>query len=630
VTTTRTRSRDRRDTRSPASREGAERRPLILTSAAVIIVLLAFGAAATSAGHVALAASQHFLLKYGGVFALIALTGAVVMGVIATDRIILHPGHRVLAQAMHRATSFGALAFLVIHIVLEITAKHLEESTTQHVRLLDAFIPFLSQYRTFYMAEGTIASDIIVLLVITSIVRRRFTSKGNAWKWRAIHYSSYAALVLGVLHGLLAGRKAIGSFVYWSYGAVIALVALAVLVRILATSLRSKDIVDAAAPLAESTRSGPMQSMPARAAALGLMGQLNGVMPLGGASQLGAATGAIPAIGGAGPATATMSMGPGSMGAPGGAPPAPQAIPAPSGMGRMPTYEPGYDGPPRYEGAPARPRSGYDAPAGRPQLERPSYDAPGRPAGPGGAGGVGGPGGAGGPGHPSVPIPVQPQAGRPAPPRQGYGTGPQPAYRQGTGPQPAYRPGQTGPQQAYRPGQTGPQPAYRPDQTGPQTGPQPPYRSQQTGPQQAYRPGQTGPQPAYRPERTGPQPAYRQGQTGPQPAYRPQGYDQDPGYGPGDGYGRDPGYGPPPGYGREAGYGPGSGYRPDDGYPGDVDYGAASRRPEAGYDGPPAYPAGEDRMPPGRPRRQRPPGPRQNGRTGPIPRVPSHGGDERR
>ena len=254
MTTTRTRSRDRRDTRSSGAREGAERRPIILVSAGIVLVLLIFAATVTSAGHVVLAASQHFLLKYSGVFALLALTGSVCMGVVATNRIVMTPGHRVLAQAVHRATSFGALAFLIIHIVLEITAKHLEESTTQHVHLLDAFIPFLSQYRTFYMAEGTIASDIIVLLVVTSILRRRFTSSGNAWKWRAIHYSSYAALILGVLHGLLAGRKAIGSFVYWSYGIVILLVALAVLVRILATSLRNKETVKSAAPLAEPGR----------------------------------------------------------------------------------------------------------------------------------------------------------------------------------------------------------------------------------------------------------------------------------------------------------------------------------------------------------------------------------------
>src|SRR5581483_10865908 len=73
VTTTRTRSRGRRDSRSSAAREGAERRPAVLASAGVVIVVLAFGLAVTSTGRVILAASDHFLLKYGGVFALLAL-----------------------------------------------------------------------------------------------------------------------------------------------------------------------------------------------------------------------------------------------------------------------------------------------------------------------------------------------------------------------------------------------------------------------------------------------------------------------------------------------------------------------------------------------------------------------------
>ncbi len=341
MTTTRTRSRGRRDSRSPAAREGAERRPAVLASAGVVIVVLAFGLAVTSAGHVVLAASDHFLLKYSGVFALLALTGSVCMGVVAADRIVMTPGHRVLAQAVHRAVSFGALAFLIIHIVLEITAPHLEESQTQHVHILDAFIPFLSQYRTFYMAEGTIASDIIVLLVITGIIRRRFTAGGHAWKWRVIHYSSYAALILGVLHGLLAGRKAIGSFVYWSYGIVIVLVALAVLVRILATSLSSREAVKGASPHPDPSRGGG-DSMSARAAALGLMGQLTGTMPLAGANRAVAGAGL-----GAPGAAGLGSAGLGAVGAltaplagapwPPAEPPVSRAIEAAPGAGPAPS-----------------------------------------------------------------------------------------------------------------------------------------------------------------------------------------------------------------------------------------------------------------------------------------------------
>ena len=67
---------------------------------------------------------------------------------------------------MHRAASFGALAFLVIDIVTEILA--------QRSHILDAFIPFLSP-PDFYIGLGTIASDLILLIVMTSILRKRFT-----------------------------------------------------------------------------------------------------------------------------------------------------------------------------------------------------------------------------------------------------------------------------------------------------------------------------------------------------------------------------------------------------------------------------------------------------------------------
>ena len=79
------------------------------------------------------------MLFYAGVFALVGLSASVAVGLVATDRIIMAPGHRVMAQAVHRAVSFGALAFLVIHIVTEILA--------QRVHALDALIPFLSPYR---------------------------------------------------------------------------------------------------------------------------------------------------------------------------------------------------------------------------------------------------------------------------------------------------------------------------------------------------------------------------------------------------------------------------------------------------------------------------------------------------
>jgi DMSO/TMAO reductase YedYZ heme-binding membrane subunit len=371
VPTTTGRSRGRRGVRSGTHGAVGEHLSKIMTALVTSAVVIVFALVMTKPGQDIDAATQHFMLYYAGVFALIGLTASVGVGLVATDRILMTPGHRVMAQAVHRAVSFGALAFLVIHIVTEILA--------QRVHAIDAFIPFLSPYRTFYIGLGTIASDLIVLIIVTSIIRKRFTAHGKAWRWRAIHYSSYLAFVFGVLHGLLGGRAA-KPYVDWSYGFAIALTALALVVRFLAISLRAKDRVSA--PTGADRAAGGLgysRTSPLRAAALSMsQAQLGGtiqMLPTSVAAQSAGlawpgsqawaalppgpdwrtASGPLPALSAA-PAYAadpalmplgapvygeTMSTGTGG-------------YPSPADAGRQPLYEPGYDGPPRFQGAPRK------------------------------------------------------------------------------------------------------------------------------------------------------------------------------------------------------------------------------------------------------------------------------------
>ena len=352
--------------------------PKIMATLITAVVVLVAVLVLTKAGRDIDAATQRFMLYYAGVLALVGLTGSVLLGLVATDRIVMTPGHRVMAQAVHRAFSFGTLAFLIIHIVTEILA--------QRSHVIDAVVPFLSPYRTFYIGLGTIASDLIVLLVVTSIVRKRFTEHGKAWRWRAIHYTSYVAFVFAVLHGLLGGRTA-KPYVDWSYGFAIAVTALGLAVRFLAISLRPKESLPSS-PSADRAR--PAGSSPLHAAALGLaqarlgstLGGAVQVLPAGLGGQGAAdrwtalpvpgrspASGPLPALGPApayaGPsADAYHDLG----FTPLGAPPygddgsagtrarpyvsADQSRPALGGSARQPLYEPGYDGPPRFAGAP--------------------------------------------------------------------------------------------------------------------------------------------------------------------------------------------------------------------------------------------------------------------------------------
>ncbi len=400
--TTTGRSRGRQGTRSRKPGAASEHLSKVMTALIIGSVVVILFLVMTKAGRDIDAATQRFMLFYAGVFALIGLTASVGVGLLATDRIIMTPGHRVMAQTVHRAVSFGALAFLVIHIVTEILA--------QRVHVIDAFVPFLSPYRTFYIGLGTIASDLILLVVVTSIFRKRFTARGKAWRWRAIHYTSYLAFVFGVLHGLLGGRTA-KPYVDWSYGFAIALTALALVVRFLAISLRPKKSLSAppgadrasgglgysgtsplrsaALSMAQTQLGGTIQVLPAAAGlqragadlpgtAIGLPGTAVGLPN----SQDWAAlppppgwspsSGPFPAISaspgyGAYQDSALMPLGTpvygdgmavGTRGSP-YAPADPQrpALTRPGSAARairQPRYEPGYDGPPRFEGAPRK------------------------------------------------------------------------------------------------------------------------------------------------------------------------------------------------------------------------------------------------------------------------------------
>jgi DMSO/TMAO reductase YedYZ heme-binding membrane subunit len=315
VAATSGRSRRRHRARSGAPGPVAEHRSKIMTALAAGTIVVVAVLAMTSEGHDIAAATQRFMLYYAGVFALIGLTGSVVAGLIATDRVILTPGHRVLAQAVHRAVSFGALAFLIVHIVTEIMA--------QRVHVIDAFVPFMSPFRTFYIGLGTIASDLILAQVVTSIVRKRFTADGKAWRWRAIHYTAYLSFLFGVLHGLMAGRSA-KPYVDWSYGFAIALVVFGLAVRFLATSLRSKEKLSATPAVSSASASS--------VAALNLMQtQVAGTIQMLPAQSFPGRSMPVQGL----PSVAVYPQ------------PAMAGLPAP-----QPHYEPGYIGPPRYDGAP--------------------------------------------------------------------------------------------------------------------------------------------------------------------------------------------------------------------------------------------------------------------------------------
>jgi hypothetical protein len=194
--------------------------------AAIAIAVVGGVLTFTGPGMAVISAVYGFLEFYSGVFSLVSLSIAVMVGLAATDRIVLMVRHRVLLQAVHRATASTAMVFLAVHVFTKIVEGH--------ASVVDVAVPFLASHRVVYVGLGTIASYLMILVTWTGVIRGRFAGSAHPGLWRALHASAYLSWVFALFHGLEAGRHA-KTWVTVSYVVCVLLVVLALLVRVSVT-----------------------------------------------------------------------------------------------------------------------------------------------------------------------------------------------------------------------------------------------------------------------------------------------------------------------------------------------------------------------------------------------------------
>ncbi|MGW7052756.1 hypothetical protein [Streptomyces sp. NPDC054887] len=140
-----------------------------------------------------------------GVLSLVSLTAAVAWGLLATDRLLLRPRHRLLAQGIHRATAVASIGFLLLHVTVKVALGH--------VALLGALVPFgLGVSGTSgLIGFGSLAGILMVVAASTGALRSAFATPGRiAGRWRSLHMVAYPAWGSALVHGLFAGRPAAG------------------------------------------------------------------------------------------------------------------------------------------------------------------------------------------------------------------------------------------------------------------------------------------------------------------------------------------------------------------------------------------------------------------------------------
>ncbi len=136
-----------------------------------------------------------YLTRATGLVSILLLTASVALGITEATRWARPHIPRFVIAALHKNISLLVVAFLAVHIATAVADNFAP------IGWLDVVVPFHSPYRPLWLGLGTVAFDLLLALIITSLLRARLGYR----IWRAIHWISYACFPVALLHGLGTG-----------------------------------------------------------------------------------------------------------------------------------------------------------------------------------------------------------------------------------------------------------------------------------------------------------------------------------------------------------------------------------------------------------------------------------------
>lgn len=134
-----------------------------------------------------------YFSRGAGTVTLVLLCAVLALGILGSARTRLGPGSLTTLTAVHRGVALGACVFLVLHVATALA------DTYVHVGWLAVAIPFASAYHPLAVGLGTVAADLALAVVCTSVLRHRLP---ESW-WRTVHWLAYGVAVVGLAHAVI-------------------------------------------------------------------------------------------------------------------------------------------------------------------------------------------------------------------------------------------------------------------------------------------------------------------------------------------------------------------------------------------------------------------------------------------
>ena len=145
-----------------------------------------------------LSSALWYLGRGTGVSALVLLTLSVCLGIVTRSGRRLPGLPRFALTDLHKTAALTATGLLAVHIGTLLFDPYAQ------LRLADVVLPFQGQYRPIYLGLGTLAIDLVALVVTTSLLRHRIGPRA----FKVVHWLTYLLWPLALLHGLGIGTDA--------------------------------------------------------------------------------------------------------------------------------------------------------------------------------------------------------------------------------------------------------------------------------------------------------------------------------------------------------------------------------------------------------------------------------------
>ena len=133
--------------------------------------------------------------RAAGIVTFVLLTIVMVFGIMTATRVGNDQVPRFAVAELHRRLSLLAAVFVALHVFTTAIDSYVPTG------FLSIILPGASPYKTIWVAFGTVAIDLMIAIIVTSLLRQHLSHDA----WRAIHWLSYLMWPVVLIHVIMIG-----------------------------------------------------------------------------------------------------------------------------------------------------------------------------------------------------------------------------------------------------------------------------------------------------------------------------------------------------------------------------------------------------------------------------------------